>query len=99
MEVLALEDSGFGFRVELADARDIDVEAVAHVDPACVDDVLALAAVSLPGVRVDVEQVLTQGLVVFGGVMADCVVEVVGHAVKGGCVDLGVNVPVPGEHL
>lgn len=99
MEVLALEDARFCFGVDFADARDVDVEAIPHIDPACVDDVLPLAAVAPAGVRVDVEQVFALGLVVCEVVSVDSVVECVGHAVEGGGVDLGINIPVPRKHL
>lgn len=51
--ILAVEDVGV-VGVRLGDARDVDEQAVARVDPARVDDVHAVAAHALPDPRVDV---------------------------------------------
>lgn len=57
MIILAGPHPRLRIRMRLAEARDIDEEAVARVDPARVDDVHAVAALALPDPRIDVEDV------------------------------------------
>ncbi len=60
--VLAAPDAGLALGVALGEAGDVDEHAVADVDPAGVDDVLARLARAVGVVRVDVEHVRLDAL-------------------------------------
>lgn len=60
----------------LTEACDVDVQPVAHVNPARVDDVHAVAADALVNPWVDVEQVFAPHGAVGGSILVPSVVEV-----------------------
>lgn len=76
--VLTADNPRRQIRMRLAQAGDVDVQSVAGVDPARVDDVLSVAALALAGPGVDVEQVGPRtgerrgGVVVQRAVVAGC---------------------------
>ena len=75
--ILAGPDARFRFWVQLGETCDVDVQPVAGIDPAGVDDVHAVAAVAFARPGVDVEEVLA-------GHMVGAVCEAPGEAIGGG---------------
>ena len=52
----------------LRKSGNVDEEAVAHVDPSCVDDVCAIAALALPDPWVDIQKIFPLDSAVVGDV-------------------------------
>ena len=96
VEVLAAPDAGMGGGAGLAQAGDVDEQAVAHVDPASVDDVLPVAAHALHAVRVHVEEVRALHVRAVR-VVVHRHVEVRAEPGQRRGRDLHVQVPVPGH--
>lgn len=100
MIVLAHPHPGLVIRVRFRQSGDIDVQSVAGIDPPGIDDIIAVATFALLDGRVYIEQVgafhgyFFVGLVVIAGLIV-----MIAEVVEGGAGDLGVDVPIPGEHL
>lgn len=78
MKVLAAPNARLDVRMRLAQTGDVDEQAVPDVDPACVDDVEAVASFALGRGRVDVEEVISRYGVVVIGVLVHRAVHVFG---------------------
>lgn len=99
MIILTAPNAGLNVRVCLAQTGDVDEQAVPDVDPACVDDVEAVASFALGSRRVDVEEVISLDGVVVVGVVVHRPVHVFGQVFESSTGDLGVEVPVPRKYL
>lgn len=96
MVVLTAPDARLAIGVCLRETGDVDEEAVPDVDPAGVDDILAVAALALPDPRVDVEEVSSSYFPVVGGIGVVCSVVSFTEVVESCAADLGVEIEIPG---
>ena len=88
-----------GFR--LCQSRNVNVETVANVDPACVDNIVAVSTIAINKVRIDIEEILTLddgveiGIRISGVIVINRAVVELGEVIESRQRNLGVNVPVP----
>ena len=99
MVILALQNPWLSLGVQLAQAGDIDVQAIANIDPAGVDDVLPVTGGPMNDPGIDVEEVGVRDVLSRQrrrrSIVMYRAVEVVAHVTQGRFRDLRVNVPIP----
>lgn len=86
--------------MSLGQAGDVDIQTVRSVDPAGVDNVVAVPTLALHAGRIHVEEICPfDGRIVGGNVIVVSTVPTVTEILEGGARDLSVNIPVPRKHL
>ena len=102
MVILAGPYAWLRARVHFAQPRDIDEQAVSHIDPAGVDDVHSVASHALDMVGVDIKQILSldfRPVGVDAGIVVQRHVEILAQPCQSRSRDLSVEVPIPRHDL
>ena len=86
--------------MRLTQPGDVDVQAVVDIDPPCVDDVHTISAVPFHRGGINIEKVRAfDGWVVGSSISIDRAIVMLTEVGKGVAGDLGVDVPIPRQHL
>lgn len=98
--ILASPDTRLVVWMSLGQAGDVNIQTVASIDPAGVDDVVAVPTLALNAGRIDVEKIGTfDRRIVVGNVAVVSMVPMFTEILECGARHLSVNIPVPRKHL
>lgn len=99
MIILATPYTRVFVRLRLSQCRYVNVQAIADIDPPRIDNIHAVAALSLEEPWIDIEEIVAHNAVELVDVAVGGHIEAIRQVGESWTGDLGVNVRVPRKHF